>query len=65
MTYEELSVYISSTYKYADVSPAERELITVDHFVTQVEGVLYVGSETPIAALSAKEVVAPPVEPTE
>lgn len=44
---------------YAGVTATELKLITIDKFVTQVDGITLVGAYEPIPALERKELVAP------
>lgn len=61
MEYSDISKYLpSAVHIYAGVTPEEQDAIVQDTWVVNFDGVIYIGSTTPIITLNVKELISGP-----
>lgn len=59
MNYTDLKQFIAAECLYANVTDAEIEALEVTHYMTEINGVKYVGTSEPVEALAAKQLEKP------
>lgn len=52
----------SATYIYSDITDEDLHNVFGNIYITEVNNIRYLGTNTPIDELSDKELIAPPVE---
>ena len=59
MNYEQITQYMQATHIYANVTDEEFAKMPVAHYMTVLGSVGYIGTDTPVEFLAAKELEKP------